>query len=204
MNVLGIIFDSKLNWNAHVANALCKARKSLFALRLLRKFFSNQEMRVLLDSNFYSIIYYNAVIWLTPQLCSTMKQALLSISANALRSCMMSNSTELSFVKIHSMCYKCTPMQIMSYQAAIHLHKVLTEIPERCSTEHALLVNNVICPRRQLKFEMFRSNPSKIGINTLSNKFHQISKQISLDALNLNFVHYKKLMKIQFLKNGKT
>ena len=26
MNVLGVIFDSKLNWNAHVANALCKAR----------------------------------------------------------------------------------------------------------------------------------------------------------------------------------
>ena len=52
-----------------------------------------------------------------------MKQALLSLSANALRSCVMSDCTELSFVKIHSMSKKCTPMQIMSYQAIIHLHK---------------------------------------------------------------------------------
>ena len=68
MNVLGVMFDSKLNWNAHVALAVSKARKSLFALRLLRKFFSDQEMHLLLDSNFYSVLYYNSVLWLTPEL----------------------------------------------------------------------------------------------------------------------------------------
>ena len=116
MNVLGVIFDSKFNWSAHVANSICKARKALFALRLLRKFFNDQEMRQLLDSNFYSILYYNAALWLTPELCSPMKQALLSISANALRSCMLSNCCEVSFVKIHSISKKCTPTQIMAYQ----------------------------------------------------------------------------------------
>ena len=35
MNVLGVVFDSKLNWNAHVASAISKSRKSLYALRLL-------------------------------------------------------------------------------------------------------------------------------------------------------------------------
>ena len=89
MHVLGVTFDSKLTWNAHVANAICKAKKSLYALRLLRRFFNDQEMRVLLDSNFYSILYYNAVIWLTPRLSLVLKQSILSISANALRSCMM-------------------------------------------------------------------------------------------------------------------
>ena len=58
-------------------------------------------------------IYYNAFIWQTPQICCTMKQALLSISANALRSCMLLNSSELSFVRIHLICQKCTPTQIM-------------------------------------------------------------------------------------------
>ena len=61
MNVLGVIFDSKLNWGPQVANSICKARKALFALRLLRKFFNDQEMRLLLDSYFYSVLYYNAV-----------------------------------------------------------------------------------------------------------------------------------------------
>ena len=36
MNVLGVTFDYKLNWNAHIENAIKKARKSLFAFRLLK------------------------------------------------------------------------------------------------------------------------------------------------------------------------
>ena len=34
MNVFGVTFDSKLIWNQHIANAISKAKKSLFALRL--------------------------------------------------------------------------------------------------------------------------------------------------------------------------
>ena len=60
------------------------------------------------------------------------------------------------------------------------------------------------CTGRQIKFEVVRSNKSKIGMNTLSNKFYYITKMIGLDSLNLKFVHYKKIMKIQFLKNGRT
>ena len=51
MNVLGVIFDTKLNWQLHIANALTKARKALFALRLLKRFFTNDEMRTLLDAH---------------------------------------------------------------------------------------------------------------------------------------------------------
>ena len=204
MNVLGVIFDCKLTWGPQVANAICKAKKALFALRLLRKFFNEQEMRLLLDTYLYSVLYYNAVLWLTPELCANLKQALLSISANALRSCMMRNCSEISFVRIHTICRKCTPAQIMPYLSSIQLHKTVNEIPESFTTEHVHLLDNIICTRRQLKFEIFRNNRTKIGMNCLSNKFYHISKQISLDSLNLGFVHFKKLMKIQFLKNGRT
>ena len=34
-------------------------------------------------------------------------------------------------------------------------------------------------------------------------KFYLINKEISLDALNLSFVHFKKLMKYQYLKYEK-
>ena len=94
MNVLGVIFDSKLTWSIHVANAICKAKKALFALRLIKRFFSKTEMRTLLDANFYSVLYYNSVIWLTPNLSPDLKQSLLSISACALRSCLMRGGYE--------------------------------------------------------------------------------------------------------------
>ena len=39
MNVLVVIFDSKLTWSAHVAHTLVKAKKALIALRLIKKSF---------------------------------------------------------------------------------------------------------------------------------------------------------------------
>ena len=92
----------------------------------------------------------------------------------------------------------------MSYQTSLQLHKTINGIYDHCSSEHAALLSNVICTKRQLKFEIIRSNRSKIGRNTISNRFYNISKLISLDSLNLTFVHFKKLMKIQFLKYGRT
>ena len=74
MNVLGVLFDSKLTWSNLVAKAISKANKALFALGSIKKFFTKDEMRTLLDSNFYSILYYNAVVWLTPNLQADVKK----------------------------------------------------------------------------------------------------------------------------------
>ena len=49
MNVLGVIFDSKLTWSIHIANTIMKARKALNGLRLLKKHFNTIEMRNLVD-----------------------------------------------------------------------------------------------------------------------------------------------------------
>ena len=70
--------------------------------------------------------------------------------------------------------------------------------------EHVTMVEQTICTGRQLKFKIFRNNSRKIGMNMAANKCYCISDQIGFDLLNLSFVHYKKLMKIQFLKYGKT
>ena len=34
INVLGVIFDCKLNWSMHIANVITKSRKALYGLRL--------------------------------------------------------------------------------------------------------------------------------------------------------------------------
>ena len=125
-------------------------------------------------------VYYNAVLWLTPELSSIMKQSLLSISANALRSCMLSNCNEILFVNIHKMCKKCTPTQIMSYQSAINLHKTLSEMSNLCTTEHASILTNIVCTTRQINYEITRNNKIKIGMNTIANKFYCLSGKVNL------------------------
>ena len=202
MNVLGVIFDSKLAWNEHIAHCISKSKKSLFALRLLRKYFMPNEMRTLLDSNFYSVLYYNSVIWMTPELNATLKHNLIAASANAIRSCLTYGDHVISFEKLHKNAKKCTPAQIMLFQTSLNLHKVLNqEVP---SFEGVTVLDQMISTRRQTFFEILRENKNKIGMNTTANKFYCISNKISLLSLSYSFVHFKKLMKIQFLKNGTT
>ena len=123
-------FDNKLTWSVHIANAINKARKSMFGLRLLKFFFNQSDMRTLVDSYFYSVLYYNSCIWLTPNLSSDLKQNLLSISANALRSCVSFQSNDISFENIHKINKKSTPKQLMKYKIAISLHKIINDSSE--------------------------------------------------------------------------
>jgi hypothetical protein len=63
MNVLGVIFDSKLQWTEHVSKAVQKSSRSLNALKIIRKYFNTPELINLVTSNFFSILLYNSEIW---------------------------------------------------------------------------------------------------------------------------------------------
>ena len=65
-------------------------------------------------------------------------------------------------------------------------------------------MDQLVCTSRQVMFEIFRTNQSKIGMNCPVNKSYHVSKLIVLDKLNYIFPLYKKHMKLQFLKFGKT
>ena len=81
---------------------------------------------------------------------------------------------------------------------------MVNELEIGCTFEHVTLLTQIVCTRRQLTFKTLRNNVFKIGRNTTANKFYHLNDQISLNTLSLGYVHFKKLMKIQFLKYGKT
>ena len=43
-----------------------------------------------------------------------------------------------------------------------------------------------------------------IGMNTTANNFYYLTSKINLESPNFSFVHFKKIMKVLFLKYGKT
>ena len=92
----------------------------------------------------------------------------------------------------------------MFYQMSLNLYKTLNNTQHELSFETVTVLDQIICSRRQLKFKIHRNFNNKIGLNTTANKLYHLNDLISLDQLNLNFVHLKKMAKIQFLKNGKT
>jgi hypothetical protein len=114
MNVLGVIFDSKLNWKEHITNAIFKSNKTLHTIRMIKKYFNPQDLKILLNSYYYSVLYHNAEIWLTPSFYTGPKQQLLSASANAIRTCLNYPSPYISFDNIRKEFKKSTPEQMSS------------------------------------------------------------------------------------------
>ena len=72
------------------------------AIRLIKSYFTPTELRTLITSNFYSVLFYNAEIWLLPKLNKILKTNLLSSSANALKICTPYYDYTMSFNFLHT------------------------------------------------------------------------------------------------------
>ena len=79
MNVLGVIFDDKLKWNDHIAKTISKSNSALHCIRLIKHYFTIEELKQVITTNFYSVLYFNSEIWNLPTLNPLLKQKLLSI-----------------------------------------------------------------------------------------------------------------------------
>ena len=62
INILGVLFDSKLQWSDHIALVIKKSFNSLNAIKLIKKFFNQKELFQLITSNFYTVLFYNSEI----------------------------------------------------------------------------------------------------------------------------------------------
>ena len=51
IKILGVEFDSKLQWDKQVAQAARKAKKALLDIRLIRTYFNSEELKMLITSN---------------------------------------------------------------------------------------------------------------------------------------------------------
>jgi hypothetical protein len=114
---------------------------------MIKHFFSPQELEILLNAYYYSVLFYNSKIWLTPYLHSNPKQQLLSVSANAILTCANYPKRYISFENVHPNFKKSTPSQIALYKISLLLYKTFN------STAHGkdwlYFSNQIICTGRQ-------------------------------------------------------
>ena len=197
INILGVIFDQKLQWSEHISQCISKSSKSIVAIKMIKKFFNTRELLTFVTSNVYSVLYYNAEIWLLPTLKSTLKQKLLSCSAHALKCCVKYCTRDISFINLHAMYHRATPDQFMLYKNAINLYRLYNE--RHGSIEWVALNFNQILTSRQTKFMSIKANRKKVGINAIANRFNILNNKIPLTWLNLSFASYKLHCKGLFL-----
>ena len=197
MNVLGVTFDSKLQWGDHISSTVKKANTALHAIRLIKHYFTPTELRSLITSNFYSILFYNAEIWLLPKLNKILKSTLLSASANALKICTPYYDYTMSYDLLHTINERATPNKFMLYKHAIELHKLFNL--QQPPLDWVALNFDQSTSRRQRFFNITPSGNYKIGNNILSNRLSVLNNKIELDWLNQSLQSFKITCKKIFL-----
>jgi hypothetical protein len=185
MSVLGVMFDSKLEWSLQVENSVRKARSALQALKMLNKYFTTPERLVLITSFFYSRLYYGSQVWLIPSLKRSLKSKLFSASGAALRLL----DKDMSFNALHKKYNRATPTQFQKYITAISLYDLVKkEIPE---DEWINLQFNIQNDRRNTKLSFHANNKLKCGLNCLSNRFKSITNEIDKQWIDVTRDAYK-------------
>ena len=169
INVLGLTFDSKLQWGPHIYTVVTKANRALNAIKLIKKVFNTEELIQLVTSNFYSVLFYNSEVWHLKYLHQNLKSMFLTASAMALRACFNHSDIQLlSYIDLHEMCGRATPDQMQSYKLSLQLYKTFNFMT---LTQDWLQINfNGVNMTRQTEFSIKKCNGLKVGWNTLSNR----------------------------------
>jgi hypothetical protein len=197
MKVLGVLFDSKLNWQSHLQLAITKSKKALQAIKMIKNYFTKGELLTLLISNYYSILYYNAEIWLIPSLTHQAKTHLYSASANPLKMCYPFYDNSISFERLHSITKRPPPDSIIKFKHALLLHKIYNSTePNKDWTD---IFFNQHFNERSNTVNLFDTSKFKQGKNLLCNRFVCINKKITYDSLNLPYSKFKTHAKRIFL-----
>ena len=165
---------------------------------MISKYFSTQEIKNLINSNFYSVLYYNSEIWHLPKLAPYLKNLLLSASAKALKLCTHSYTQEMSFIELHEINKRATPEQHCIYKHSLTLHHIYNN--ETPTMEWQNLNFNQAFSTRNDKFNCFDNSNYKVGkTNIMANRFTCLNNLIPLDWLNLDKTKFKLNCKAKFL-----
>ena len=189
MNVLGVIFDSNLNWNDQVAHAISKSNKALHCIKLIKFYFSNSEILQLLTSNYYSVLLYNSEIWNIPYLKTDLKRRLLSASASALKVCTPTYHDRMSYIELHKTNNRATPTEFSNYKHALLLHKLVqTEIP---NLDWIDLNFQQSFNGRETFFKFFSTNNYRVGSNNICNRMSILNGKLPLSSVEKSFESFK-------------
>ena len=166
IKVLGVIFDSKLQWTAQISNVIKKSDKALNAIKMIKNHLTIPELITLLTANFYSILYYNSEIWHIPNLSPYLKNLLQSKSANALKICTQTYNLSMSYVKWHEINKRGTPEIFCLYKHSILLHSLYNT--HKPHLEWLALNFNQNFNSREKTLKIFNNSNYKIGKKTCS------------------------------------
>jgi hypothetical protein len=180
MSVLGVIFDNRLTWDNHIDKAILKSRSTLQAMKMVKKYFTCDELLKLITSNVYSRLYYASQVWLIPNLKEKMFKKLFSHSGKILKLIDYS----LSFTALLKKFKRATPKLFALYQTSVILFNCKNNSPFPI-VEH---INSVtLTERRNVRMTFVRQNHFKVGLNCIENRIRSTINGVQKDVQTVHF-----------------
>ena len=197
INILLIIFDSRLKWKEQVDHAIKSANTNLYAIKVIRKYFNQEELKIMLTAMYFSKLYYGAEVWLIPSLSLQLKKNLKFASASALKVCLPNRTVLNTHTEIHTMAERALPEQMCLYKHAITLYKLFKS---QCPENDFISLNfQLINYPRFTKLVFSKRLNYEVGKNILLNRMYELNNKIKKSWLNLGIDRYKIQCKSLFL-----
>jgi len=125
MKVLGVIIDNHLQWEAQVRSIVSKCRSKLSALKRIRNKFSMDQFLKILTSQYFSQLYYCALLWLNSETRWNLKRIINSAHYKGLRIAAKDFKKKQSRSLLDKECKRATPTQWGNYAVASLFIKTL-------------------------------------------------------------------------------
>ena len=197
MNVLGMTFDSTMKWKEQVSRAVSEANSSLYAIRVIKKYFNPDEIKNLLTAIFYSRLYYGSEVWHIPGLELAQCKSLKFASANAIRNCLPGYTIMNTHTEIHNLAKRALPAKMCMYKHAIMMYKLMK--CELCEDEFLQLNFQLNHNARLPRMNFLKRQRFDVGKNVLLNRMSCLNNMIEKSWLDLGLNSYKLKCKGLFL-----
>ena len=197
IKILGVLFDSKLNWRPQVDECIGNCRRVLHGINLIKSYFTPDERLHLVNSFFYSKLYYCATVWLNQMSDSKSVQKLKNVSASALRLVSGDEFSFFSFDELHCMFNRATPVQWSLYQHAVTLFGIYNnQKPEGLWLE---LCDKINISNRTSKITIQSDAKKRVGLNKFCNRLNYVTNFVRADDFNLSLGCFKVKCKREFI-----
>jgi hypothetical protein len=193
---LGIIFDNRMSWDKQVDKAILDSRRSLQAVKTIRRFFSEEEAIKLVTSMVFSRLYYASEAWLLPTLKERLFNKLHSQSGKILKIV----DKDISYAQLHKKYNRATPRIFSLYQTCINYYKIIRMQGYMPDEKGKAFLNTMQSVRNHL-LVFIRQNAYKCGLNNMSNRLRSVTNMIMKDWLLVEKNAFKTLCKKHIIQN---
>jgi hypothetical protein len=192
IKILGIIFDSRLDWTAYILHATTKARRTMQAIRILRKFFNIDELLQIAKAKVLCQMYYGSEIWLGPQSKEVSKKQIRTISTTCIRLCVGDFERAFNTDELHNL----TNTKTVSQYEELTIAKTLFKIVKNTTPEEIfldLLQNHANENRSIHNLNFLSRNKRRVGKNCFANRVGEIVRKLMFDWNNMDYAMFNKL-----------